>query len=172
MIYPNMNYFELFGLPETVSIDKQKLKQAYFALSRQHHPDHAASGDEEQALELSAEVNKGYRILSNEDETIRYILENRGLLAEEDKASLPQEFLMEMLELNEELAETDLSQEEGKEKIKSKLEGIRHEIYEPVQAIIEDPSADLSEERLLRLKDYYLKKKYLKRLAAQSGQKL
>jgi molecular chaperone HscB len=170
-----MNYFELFDLPVAVKVDKDQLKRQFFSLSRRYHPDHFAGGsDEEQseALDRSAELNKAYKTLNNEDETIRYLLQLNGLLAEEDKTQLPQAFLMEMLEVNEELADADLSDPDEKDKVVRKLESIRKEIYEPVQDIMESDQKAISQEELLRLKDYYLKKKYLKRLAAQSGQKL
>jgi molecular chaperone HscB len=170
-----MNYFELFDLPVAVKVDKEQLKRQFFSLSRRYHPDHFAGGsDEEQseALNRSAELNKAYKTLTNKDETIRYLLQLNGLLAEEDKTQLPQAFLMEMLEVNEELADADLSDPEEKDKVARKLESIRKEIYEPVQDIMESDQKAISQEELLRLKDYYLKKKYLKRLAAQSGQKL
>jgi molecular chaperone HscB len=170
-----MNYFELFDLPVAVKVDKEQLKRQFFSLSRRYHPDHFAVGsDEEQseALDRSAELNKAYKTLNNEDETIRYLLQLNGLLAEEDKTQLPQAFLMEMLEVNEELADANHSDPEEKDKVVRKLESIRKEIYEPVQDIMESDQKAISQEELLRLKDYYLKKKYLKRLAAQSGQKL
>jgi molecular chaperone HscB len=170
-----MNYFELFDLPVAIKVDKEQLKRQFFSLSRRYHPDHFAGGSEteqSEALERSAELNKAYKTLNNEDDTIRYLLELNGLLAEEDKTSLPQAFLMEMLEVNEELAEADLSDPEEKDKVWRKLESIREEIYEPVQDIMESDQKAISQEELLRLKEYYLKKKYLKRLAAQSGQKL
>lgn len=170
-----MNYFELFGFPESVRIDKEKLRERYFALSRESHPDYhaqAAREGQQKALETTADINKGYRVLSDEDETIKYLLGLHGLLEEDDKSALPQDFLMEMLEVNEEMAEADLEDVSIKEELRKKLTDLKEEIYEPVQPIVENNKADLSEEELLRLKEYYLKKKYLKRLASQIGFKL
>jgi molecular chaperone HscB len=170
-----MNYFQLFDIPESLHIDRKLLKERFFALSRKHHPDYFVNGnDEEQqkALEMTAELNKGFRVLNDQDETVRYLLTERGLLEEEEKSALPQEFLMEMLELNEEIADADLTKEDDKQALQKKLQAINNEIYEPVAPIMEHDKSGFSEEELLRLKEYYLKKKYLKRLSGNLGHPL
>ena len=170
-----MNYFELFGFPETIRINKEKLRERYFALSRESHPDYFVNegqDGQQKALQATADINKGYRVLGDEDDTIKYLLGLRGLLEDEEKSVLPQDFLMEMLEVNEEMSEADMGEENVKIQLRKKLETLKEEIYGPVKQIVESDRADLSQEELLRLKEYYLKKKYLKRLAGQLGQKL
>ena len=166
------NYFELFELPVQFAVDKGLLKKKFFELSKQYHPDHFAGGDSAdqlRALERSADLNKGLKILSNKDETIKYVLMQKGLLQDEEKYTLPQNFLMEMLEVNEELAEAVMSDEAGeKEKIQQQLTELENEIYEPVKNIIEHYKEGVTtEEELLQVKDYYFKKKYLARLSHQ-----
>lgn len=163
-----MNYFELFDLPISLSPDPGQVKRRFYELSRQYHPDfHAGSLPEEKAgaLTKSADINKALGILSNREQTIKYVLELRGLLEAEEKYQLPPAFLMEMMDLNEEIAETG---SEGQAAIRQKLKEAEAEIYEPVASIIANwREGESPDERLLPVKEYYFKKKYLQRLAGQ-----
>ena len=63
-----MNYFELFGLPISLKVDTSSLAKKYFELQREFHPDFYTQSDEteqQDALEKSAEINKGLKILQN-----------------------------------------------------------------------------------------------------------
>lgn len=164
-----MNYFELFELAPTLRPDPAELRKKYFALSRRFHPDHHIQNDagkQQVALETSAVLNKAYKTLSNEQETIKYLLTWKGLLQEAEKYELPPDFLMEMLELNEEAAAAGDAAE--KKKLAERIKQVEEEIYEPVQNIIQDYREGVtSEKELLQVKDYYFKKKYLERLQQQ-----
>ncbi len=153
-----MNHFELFDLPVSFTVDKGKLAQKYFELQKKYHPDFFAQGSEyeqEEALEISSQLNKALNILKTEDETIKYVLQLKGLLEEEEKYQLPPAFLMEMMELNEELTENSAQQ----------INKLEKELYSHVQPIIEnyDDSKTTTDE-LFKVKEYYYKKKYLKRI--------
>ena len=109
----NMNYFELFQLPITIQINKATLAQKYIELQKKYHPDFFAYGTEheqERALEISSQLNKALKVLKSEDQTIKYVLKLKQLLEEEEKYQLPPSFLMEMMELNEELNEDSAKQ--------------------------------------------------------------
>lgn len=153
-----MNHFELFGLPVSFKVDKGKLAQKYFELQKKYHPDFFAQGSEheqEEALEISSQLNKALKVLKNEDETIKYVLQLKGLLEEEEKYQLPPAFLMEMMELNEELSETSAQQ----------IAAIEKELYAQVQPIIDNyDDIKTGAPDLLQLKEYYYKKKYLRRI--------
>lgn len=162
-----MQYFELFNLPVGFVVSKEELRRRYLQLSRQHHPDYFASGDaaqQEEAMDKTALLNKALQTLSQRDQTIQYILKEKGLLEEEEKYSLPPDFLMEMMELNE-AAESGSG--EGTEELVQEKE---KEIYGSVQAIIENyKEGTTTEADLLQVKDYYFRKKYLDRLRQQLG---
>ncbi len=153
-----MNHFELFGLPVSFKIDKSKLALSYFELQKKYHPDFFTNSNEaeqELALEKSSQLNKALKIFKNEDETIKYVLQLKGLLEEEEKYQLPPAFLMEMMELNEEL-----SDDSAKE-----IELMETELYREVKDIIEqyDDTLTITQD-LLKIKEYYFKKKYLQRI--------
>jgi molecular chaperone HscB len=153
-----MNYFELFELPVSLQIDKNILSKKYVALQKRYHPDFFTQETEYEqadALEKSSQVNKALKTFKSNDETIKYVLQLKGLLEEEEKYQLPPDFLMEMMELNEELS-SDSQEQIGK---------LEADIYQPVKAIIENFNNELtSTAELLKVKEYYYKKKYLQRI--------
>jgi molecular chaperone HscB len=172
-----MNYFELFQLPVSFRVDHAVLRRKYLQLSKQNHPDYFvndSSDVQEDALQASALLNGALKTFSSPDETVRYVLQLKGLLQDEEKYTLPPAFLMEMLEINEEMADLALEDEPQKKlKLGSELSRLEKEIYEPVQTIIENYQDGVTtEEELLQVKDYYFKKKYLSRLREQFGGKL
>ena len=154
-----MNYFELYGIPEKPVTDKTSVSKKYIELQKKFHPDFYTNETEDEkeiALSQSAEINKAYNIFINPDKTIEYFLQLKGIITPDEKYTLPADFLMEMMELNEELddhdtAETNSTPKNYEKKLQQGIAGI----YE---------LGSLGDEELLQLKEYYYKKKYLKRI--------
>jgi molecular chaperone HscB len=160
-----MNYFELFEIPVGLNVDKSLVSQKYFELQKKYHPDFFTNATEEEqsdALEKSSIINKAFKTLQDEDATLKYLLELKGILTEEEKYELPPAFLMEMMELNETLVTEDTtSVRETEQKIKH----VELELDEGVKSIISGyKETETSNEKLIALKAYYYKKKYLKRI--------
>ena len=156
-----MNYFELFDLPVTPVVDKALLSKKYFQLQRKFHPDfYSQSTDEEreEALQQSADVNKAFIILKDELLTIEYFLQLKGVIAEGEKYSLPNIFLMEMMEINELL-------DEGKEaRSIPQYQELEKALEDEVMPFLNAGNNDITEAGLYAIKDYYYKKKYLQRI--------
>ncbi|MBS1655400.1 MAG: Fe-S protein assembly co-chaperone HscB [Bacteroidetes bacterium] len=169
-----MNYFELFNIPVQLKIDKSAITKKYFDLSRQFHPDYfATAGDDAQAeaLEQSALLNKAYKTFQNADEIIKYVLQLKGLLEEEEKYQLPPDFLMEVMDINEQLMDAD--DPAVIHSLQTQISQLENDIYEPVKEIVEHyQEAVTSEKELLQVKAYYYKKKYLWRIRQQLAGKL
>ena len=90
-----MNYFEIFGIPVQLKVEKNELPKKYFELSRKFHPDFYANttpSEQNRALEITANLNKALKTFQNHDETIKYVLELKGLLEEEEKISTTTRF--------------------------------------------------------------------------------
>ncbi len=153
-----MNYFELFEIPLSLNVDKSKLAKKYFELQKQYHPDFYTQSDEaeqQEVLEKSSAINKGLKIFQNKDSTIKYVLQLKGLLEEDEKYPLPPDFLMEVMELNENLGPDSITA----------IAAFEDDIYSSVHTIIEQyDDATVSEADLLKVKEYYFKKKYLQRI--------
>ncbi len=157
-----MNYFELFNMPVSLLVDKSSLAKKYFELQKKFHPDfytQATEEDQKEALEHSSLVNKALKVLQQPDQTIKYVLQLKGLIEEEEKYTLPPAFLMEMMELNEKLLEED------PEDFKKEVNELEQALYEEVKPIVENYDDDtVKTESLLKIKEYYFKKKYLHRI--------
>ena len=160
-----MNYFELYEMPVSLQVDKKYLQDKYFDLQKRYHPDFFSNeSEEEQAdvLEKSSMINRAYKTFQNDDETIKYVLQLKELLEEEEKYQLPPDFLTEMMELNEALMEVDDS---SLEETETKINQLEKHLYDEVQNIVEYYNEDTTtNEQLLQVKDYYYKKKYLGRI--------
>lgn len=165
-----MNYFELFEIPVQLIVDKSSLPRKFFELSKKYHPDYFANESLEkqaEALDKSTLLNKAFKIFQNEEETIKYVLQLKGLLEEKEKYELPAAFLMEVMEINEQLMDAgddpDLILN-----LKSAIANLQAETYEPVKQIVEHYQEGItSEKELLQVKEYYYKKKYLDRIKEQ-----
>lgn len=169
-----MTYFELYDLPISLKIDAVQLKQKFYELSRKFHPDffsHATHEEQADVLEKSALVNKAFKTFSKEEETIKYVLQLKGLLQEEEKYQLSSDFLMEVMELNEQLMEAKMDNDAPKiAQLKSEIANLQLTIYEPVKAIVEHYKETVTtQEELLQVKEYYYRKKYLARILDSLG---
>jgi molecular chaperone HscB len=101
------NHFEIFGLPQQFELAEQELTQRYKDIQRRMHPDTVTGDDDLRkrlAVQASAHVNEAYRILHNPLERAAYLLDLHGYpLHERVTDPLPQEFLLQQMQLREEL---------------------------------------------------------------------
>ncbi|MCX6293446.1 MAG: Fe-S protein assembly co-chaperone HscB [Sphingobacteriales bacterium] len=154
-----MNYFELFEFEIAAIIDKSLLTKKYLQLQKQYHPDNFSLSDENeqnQSLEMSSLINKAFAVFKDDLKTIGYFLEIKGLISDEEKYQLPSTFLMEMMEVNEQIDEGGFEA--------SSIEPIQHELDQEIQFVIQKNASDYTDDELLRVKEFYYKKKYLKRI--------
>ncbi len=164
------NYFEFYSIPESFILDEKALKNTYYKFSREYHPDFYANEPQEkqqEILQLSTQNTNAYRTLSDPDLRMQYILKEHGML-EEGKNELPGDFLMEMMELNEELMELEFDFDAAKlheigEKSTGAMASLDADIL-PVLQRYPDLHGVTKEEALEQVKTYYLKKKYLLRI--------
>ncbi len=166
VLHLHMNYFELFGLPVAPRIDKTLLSQKYFELQRQSHPDfftQASEAEQDGSLQQSADVNKAFGIFQSDDKTIEYFLQINGAIVSDEKYTLPPDFLMEMMELNETLNEKDGVT------IAEEMANIEKPLLDEVEPILSRPAGAYSPEEMEQLKAYYYKKKYLRRILDRLG---
>ncbi|PHM38276.1 co-chaperone HscB [Xenorhabdus innexi] len=110
-----MDYFTLFGLPARYAIDRQQLATRYQELQRQFHPDRFATQPEREktlALQQAATINDGYQTLKHPLKRAEYMLSQQGFnLSSEQHTMQDTAFLMQQLELREELDSIEQSAE-------------------------------------------------------------
>ena len=164
-----MNHFELYQIPVSFKPDVTIVKKRFYQLSKEYHPDFFVNGtseEKEHVLVISAQINKAYQIFNDENALIKYILMEKGLLVEEEKYQLSPDFLMEVMDINEQLM--DVEDQESKNKIHQQIEFLLKDIYEHVKTIITNYQEGVSSEKeLLQVKAYYYQKKYLDRILVE-----
>lgn len=106
-----MNYFQLFNLPESFDVDLQQLSARYRDLQRTVHPDRFATASERDrllALHKAAEINDALATLKSPLRRAEYLLTLRDVhLASEQQTFRDPQFLMQQMELREQLAEIE-----------------------------------------------------------------
>lgn len=158
-----MNYFEFYQIPEAFFIDEAELRQKYHHITKQLHPDFFTTASETEqmlALEKSTLNNQAYKTLSNFESRMAYILELHGLL--QNTPTLPQDFLMQMMDINE-------AKEEGKtEIVKQEVQKLKDNLWKGIEPILKNYSESTNKDTdLQKVLMYYLKNKYLDRLLSE-----
>ena len=102
------NYFELFGLPVGYIVDGGQLDERYRELQRVVHPDryaNASASEKRLSVQGASLINEAYQTLKDPMLRARYLLLLNGIDMGADNATTQDAaFLMEQLELREELA--------------------------------------------------------------------
>ena len=100
--------FEVFGLEEAFHLDSGDLRARLRRFTRLVHPDFFALEGEEalaRAERNNALLNEAYGVLSDEARRADRLVSSLGGPTEKDLGSMPQAFLMEVMEWNETLEE-------------------------------------------------------------------
>ena len=101
------SHFELFGLAPAFAVDAQALDARYREIQSRVHPDrfaHAGDAERRASLQWTTRVNEAYRTLKSPVQRAKHLLELHGVdVAFETNTRMPPEFLMQQLELREEL---------------------------------------------------------------------
>ncbi|MDG3087231.1 co-chaperone HscB [Vibrio hannami] len=104
-----MNHFELFGLPIQFKLDGSLLSTQFRELQKRFHPDNFSTASERDrllAVQKAAQINDAYQVLKDPISRIEYILTLNGLELSHEKQTVKDPmFLMEQMELREELEE-------------------------------------------------------------------
>jgi molecular chaperone HscB len=165
-----MNYFEFYGIAVSFRPDPAAVKKKYYELSRAFHPDRftlANAAAQEEAIEKSMLNNEAYKVLSDADRTMQYILRTKGLLGEEEtKLALPKDFLMDMMDINERIMDLQMDDDPASlETVKTDVENLRKQLLEDVAPVLESYTDTPEHEKSLeQVKYFYLKMKYLLRI--------
>jgi molecular chaperone HscB len=101
------NYFDLFGLTASFSIDGETLQRSYRDIQSKVHPDrfaHAGDAERRASLQWTTRVNEAFQVLKNPVKRAKHLLELHGVdVAFETSTAMPPEFLMQQMELRETL---------------------------------------------------------------------
>lgn len=102
-----MNHFELFRLPFQFELDGSLLSTQFRELQRRFHPDNYATASERDRLmsvQKAAQINDAFQTLKNPISRAEYMLSEQDMdIRGEQKTLQDPEFLMQQMELREEL---------------------------------------------------------------------
>ena len=164
-----MNFFSFYGFEVQFDINENELKKAYYEKMRSLHPDmhmQASESEKELLLQQSSYNNKAYNTLKDFNARLQYILQEFGPKTDE-KPLLPPNFLMEMMEVNEEVMELqfDFSLEKA-DSIKKAIEAQQEEQLKSLESVLKDKSIEtsLDVELSSAIQDYLMKRNYLIRI--------
>jgi molecular chaperone HscB len=151
--------FALLGFAPAFEIDLAALEKAYFERSRELHPDRFASAPAAErvvALSKARALNDAYQILKKPVPRAEYLLVRAGLTIG-DNERLDPAFLMEILELREELA---LARHAGKT---ADVQRLQAAMATRRRAVLDQLPALFAANDLLALKEQLIVLRYLDR---------
>lgn len=163
------DFFHHFGLQPGFLIDESELRKEYLRLQKLWHPDFFASDpvEMEKALQFTALNNEAYKTLSTLNNRILYILQTHGMWKEGEKTNLPQDFLMEMLDLND-LIEEAKTNPEAREEADKQLTQLKQEVNQNLQAkaqLADAQKTNWNPQTLEPIRTEFEKLRYIQRLA-------
>lgn len=147
-------HFALFDLQPDFRIDLALLGERYRALARSVHPDRFADADardQRLALERAAQLNDAYQVLKNAPQRARYLLTLRGLELPLEATVQDPEFLLQQMQLREELEDLqDSADLDGVASFKRRLKGAQDDLEQQFAACWQVADEREQAERLVR----------------------
>jgi len=133
LVKEESSYFDILRIEKSFNIDRKHLTKDFRKLQSIYHPDKytlKSPREQEIAADHSSMINKAYRTLLHPVERAEYLLELAGLPLEEGHIDLDPEFLINVMEVNEELEEAEDKEavQEIGEKNQQILDGLLQEV--------------------------------------------
>ena len=149
-VAPGKNHFELFGLPVKFDVDIDDLASRYREMQRSVHPDRFASASDQDrrlSLQMTALINEAFQTLKDPVRRGRYLLSLRGVdLGDDTDTAMDPAFLMEQMELREQLDEVTQSDNPHKllAELANRIEQRLHDSIEHFRGLLTEgtPEAD------------------------------
>ena len=164
-----MNYFHFFDLPVSFLLDEKVLKKRFLQNSKKFHPDfYTLENEEKQAeiLELSTLNNNAFKTLRDFDTRMAYILRELNILEDEGKNTIPQAFLLQVMEIQEAIMELEFGFDDNAyHSALKQANDLENDLRKAIQPSLD--AFDLKktgQAELKKIKEFYLKKKYLWRI--------
>ena len=161
-----INFFEFYQLPVRFELEAGKLKRLFLLKSRESHPDFftLASAEEQAHATHQASINnEAYKTLKDADLRTKHILELFHVIKEEEKYQLAPSFLMEMMEINEQLMDAAFNPE-ARQKINAEVDDLLNSLEANAKPLRMAFDQTKKIENLIKLKEIYFHRKYLLRI--------
>jgi molecular chaperone HscB len=136
-----LNYFELFSIPASFTIDQARLSETYRELQKQYHPDKFAMySDSERlaAMQKSTEINDAYQTLKDSGLRAQYLLLLAGYDIELHKTLQDNNFLIQQMQWRETIASFNEDDEDAIEEFAAQLEKQVDELESQIARQLQD----------------------------------
>ena len=159
------DHFARFGLPRRHAIDRDALESEYLRRAAQSHPDKfvgRSSAEQRAAMESSAAINEGYRVLRDPVQRAEYLCKLAGIDLDSSDATggaphMDQAFLIEMIERRETVESARADGAGALEALRAEVEGEADDILDDAVEALDDDDAYGAARLLVR-------RRYLQRL--------
>jgi len=162
------NYFQLLGLPVDFEVNRSTLTNNYRELQRQFHPDkfaHSSDMEKRLSVQHSAQINDAFQTLKNPLKRAIYQLSLLGLELKDNETSMDPMFLMEQMDLREQLEHISTSPDPdiALDKMQTKIAGNLNSHIKNITALFNSGEENSLEE----IKNNILKMQFLNKLQQQ-----
>ena len=161
-----MNPFAFFDIEPSFQVDSADLRKRFLANQRKWHPDFHAANEQmhRQALEQTAANNEAFALLSDTYSRVKCLLFIHGIDAEKEQV-LPQDFLMEMMELSDLIEDAIAGNQNSREEAEAQIGQYFHKNDNTLNFLSKEADASgFSREILLKAAAVYQQYRYLTRL--------
>ena len=139
---PGVDFFELFGMMPTFSVDQEQLSMRYRELQRAAHPDrfaNASAQDKRISVQQAALINEAYQVLRSPLSRARYMLERLGATIDDTDTRMDPAFLMEQMMLREALAEVSGSEDPffALDKLRDRIETMERDMVSRLAQLLD-----------------------------------
>ena len=135
------NYFELFGLQPSFSVNLAKLADSHRALQKEFHPDKFASksaAESRLSVQVTSLLNEAHSTLKSPLKRAEYLLSLAGKPLNKDTLTInDMSFLMKQMEWREALAELDAAVKSQSGNVAEQLGSLFNEVQQERQSLID-----------------------------------
>jgi molecular chaperone HscB len=133
------NHFELFGLAPAFAVEGEALERSYREIQSRVHPDrfaHAGDAERRASLQWTTRVNEAFQVLKSPVARAKHLLELQGVdVAFETNTAMPQDFLMQQMELREALE--DAKDASSLDRLRAELHGQKAQLEKSIAEAID-----------------------------------
>ncbi|XP_054006801.1 iron-sulfur cluster co-chaperone protein HscB [Hylaeus anthracinus] len=152
----NITYFDIIGIPQSYDVQIKEIQKKYKELQKLLHPDKFSNKSEKEkqlSENLSSLVNKAYSTLSHPLKRGLYMLKLNNRTISEETDNMNAEFLMEIMEKNEEIDDA-LNDHKKLKKLMDKNEAMLNNLSMEISNAFREKNMEKAENILIRMKYY------------------
>jgi len=166
------NYFELFDIPVSYTVDLNELRQLHRELQKTVHPDRFANAGAQEkriSMQQTSLINQAYHTLCHPIERAIYLLGLRGVdFSMDNQATMDAGFLMQQMELREALSKAGDKADPLAEfdRLEKEINGSMKKLQDRFQQVFENDDLDSAKELVRKMQFLYKAGQEVAELAA------